>query len=131
MDHWFPIQVKQVDKAGRPDIDSFEAVMMREDRSKGFFVSFDYTIDAERMPSVLPAHGEGDRPRQGEPDPRGEHPDQADVTSLHNQSHDSSLIPAAIAGVISTGWSHRLACRPTVPRSWSAQTPSPTPTRRR
>ena len=34
------------DKAGRPDIDSFEAVMMREDRLKGFFVSFDYTSDA-------------------------------------------------------------------------------------
>jgi DNA modification methylase len=47
MDHWYPIQVKQKDKAGRPDIDSFEAVMMREDRTKGFFVSFDYTADAE------------------------------------------------------------------------------------
>ena len=47
MDHWYPIQVKQKDKAGRPDIDAFEAVMMREDRTKGFFVSFDYTADAE------------------------------------------------------------------------------------
>src|SRR4029450_6350926 len=47
MDHWYPIQVKQKDKAGRPDIDSFEAVMMREDRTKGFFVSFDYTSDAK------------------------------------------------------------------------------------
>ena len=47
MDHWFPIQVKQKDKAGRPDIDAFEAVMMCEDRRKGFFVSFDYTADAE------------------------------------------------------------------------------------
>jgi DNA modification methylase len=47
MDHWYPIQVKQKDKAGRPDIDSFEAVMMREDRIKGFFVSFDYTSDAK------------------------------------------------------------------------------------
>jgi DNA modification methylase len=46
MDHWYPIQVKQKDKAGRPDIDSFEAVMTREDRTKGFFVSFDYTSDA-------------------------------------------------------------------------------------
>ena len=46
MDVWYPIQVKQKDKAGRPDIDSFEAVMMREDRTKGFFVSFDYTGDA-------------------------------------------------------------------------------------
>lgn len=31
---------------GRPDIDSFEAVMMREDRTKGFFVSFDFSSDA-------------------------------------------------------------------------------------
>jgi hypothetical protein len=29
-----------------PDVDSFEAVMTREDRTKGVFVSFDYTIDA-------------------------------------------------------------------------------------
>jgi hypothetical protein len=29
MDHWYPIQVKQKDKVGRPDIDSFEAVMTR------------------------------------------------------------------------------------------------------
>ena len=48
MDDWFPIQVKQKDKAGRPDIDAFEAVMHREDRTLGFFVSFDYTADAER-----------------------------------------------------------------------------------
>jgi hypothetical protein len=47
MNHWYPIQVKQKDKAGRPDIDSFEAVMMREDRLKGFFVSFDFTSDAK------------------------------------------------------------------------------------
>lgn len=31
---------------GRPDIDSFEAVMMREERTKGLFVSFDYSSDA-------------------------------------------------------------------------------------
>ncbi|MGA2092663.1 MAG: DNA methyltransferase [Sedimentisphaerales bacterium] len=46
MDAWYPIQVKQKDKVGRPDIDSFEAVMMREDRTKGFFVSFDFSSDA-------------------------------------------------------------------------------------
>jgi len=46
MDVWYPIQVKQKDKTGRPDIDSFEAVMMREDRTKGFFVSFDFSSDA-------------------------------------------------------------------------------------
>jgi len=33
---------------GRPDIDTFEAVMTREDRTKGFFVAFDYTSDALR-----------------------------------------------------------------------------------
>lgn len=48
MDDWFPIQVKQKEKAGRPDIDSFEAVMTREDRTLGYFVAFDYTSDAER-----------------------------------------------------------------------------------
>jgi hypothetical protein len=46
MDDWFPIQVKQRDKVGRPDIDQFEAAMIRENRTKGFFVGFDYTQDA-------------------------------------------------------------------------------------
>lgn len=46
MDQWYPIQVKQKDKVGRPDIDAFEAMMMREDRVKGYYVSFDYTSDA-------------------------------------------------------------------------------------
>ncbi len=46
MDKWFPIQVKQKDKAGRQDIDLFEAAMMRTDRDKGYFVAFDYSQDA-------------------------------------------------------------------------------------
>jgi hypothetical protein len=46
MDHWYPIQVKQKGKVGRPDIDAFEACMIREERTKGFFVSFDYSSDA-------------------------------------------------------------------------------------
>jgi hypothetical protein len=45
-ERWYPIQVKQKDKAGHPDIDAFEAMMMREDCEKGFFVSFDYLSDA-------------------------------------------------------------------------------------
>jgi DNA modification methylase len=45
-ERWYPIQVKQKDKVGRPDIDSFEAMMMREDCEIGFIVSFDYTSDA-------------------------------------------------------------------------------------
>jgi DNA modification methylase len=50
-DDWFPIQVKQVDKVGRPDIDAFEAVMEREGqggRQRGFFVAFGYSRDAEQ-----------------------------------------------------------------------------------
>jgi DNA modification methylase len=47
MNVWYPVQVKQKDRAGRPDIDAFEAVMVREDRQKGFFVSFGFTSDAE------------------------------------------------------------------------------------
>jgi hypothetical protein len=46
MDVWYPIQVKQKDRVGRPDIDSFEAVLMRENRTKGFFVAFDFSHDA-------------------------------------------------------------------------------------
>ena len=45
---WYPIQVKQKDQAGRPDIDQFEAVMHRENRTRGFFVAFGYTADADR-----------------------------------------------------------------------------------
>jgi len=45
---WFPVQVKQMDKVGRPDIDSFEAAMDREDRQRGFFVAFGFSADAER-----------------------------------------------------------------------------------
>jgi restriction endonuclease Mrr len=43
---WFPIQVKQTERVGRPDIDQFEAVMEREERQRGFFVAFSYSADA-------------------------------------------------------------------------------------
>ena len=39
-------QVKQTAKVGRPDIDAFEAVMMREERMLGYFVGFEFTGDA-------------------------------------------------------------------------------------
>jgi len=48
MDAWYPVQVKQKDKACRPDIDMFEAAMLREKRTKGFFVSFEFSSDALR-----------------------------------------------------------------------------------
>lgn len=46
IDDWFPIQIKQKDKADRPDIDSFETAMKRQKRNKGFFISFGFSKDA-------------------------------------------------------------------------------------
>jgi DNA modification methylase len=46
MDVWYPVQVKQVERAGRPDVDKFEAVLMRENRTRGYFVAFDFSSDA-------------------------------------------------------------------------------------
>jgi hypothetical protein len=46
LDNWLPIKVKQVDKAGRPDIDSFQTAMRRDKRVKGYFVAFDFSRDA-------------------------------------------------------------------------------------
>jgi DNA modification methylase len=45
-DIYYPIQVKQKDKVGRPDIDSFESAIRRDGRRKGYFISFDYSSDA-------------------------------------------------------------------------------------
>ena len=64
----YPIQVKQMDKVGRPDIDNFEASMIRANRKKGFFVGFDYSQDAlSEIDGLLPPpahrHRPPDRPR--------------------------------------------------------------------
>lgn len=48
MDEWFPIQVKQCDRLGRPDVDKFEAVLMRESRTRGYMVAFSFSLDAIR-----------------------------------------------------------------------------------
>ena len=45
---WYPVQVKQRDKAGRPDIDAFETAIPREEKTKGIFVSFDYSSEADK-----------------------------------------------------------------------------------
>ena len=47
-ERFYAMQVKQKDKAGRPDIDAFETAMRRTKCEKGFFVSFDYSSDAMR-----------------------------------------------------------------------------------
>ena len=50
-DDWFPIQVKQTDKVGRPDIDVFRdrhVARGRGGRQRGFFVAFGYSRDAEQ-----------------------------------------------------------------------------------
>jgi len=46
MDDYYPVQVKQKDKVGRPDIDAYEAVMMRIKPTKGFIVGFGFSSDA-------------------------------------------------------------------------------------
>jgi DNA modification methylase len=46
LDKWYPIQVKQVDKAGRPDIDKFQTAMRRDKRLKGYFIAFGFSQDA-------------------------------------------------------------------------------------
>lgn len=43
MDHWYPVQVKQVDQVGRQEIDLFSAAMERAGRTKGYFVSFGFS----------------------------------------------------------------------------------------
>lgn len=45
-DTYYPIQVKQKDKASRPDIDGFETAMRRDKKHKGYFISFDFSEDA-------------------------------------------------------------------------------------
>ena len=47
-ERFYAMQVKQKDKAGRPDIDAFETAMRRAKCEKGFFVSFDFSSDAIR-----------------------------------------------------------------------------------
>ena len=44
----YPIEIKQKEHVGGPDIDAFEAMMIREERAKGFFVAFGYLEDALR-----------------------------------------------------------------------------------
>ncbi len=41
-----PIQVKQRDKVGRPDVDTFKTAVEREDKHKGFLVAFSFTKGA-------------------------------------------------------------------------------------
>lgn len=57
-DIYYPIQVKQKDKAGRPDIDSFETAIRRDGRKKGYFISFDFTADALKEIKRLDKDGE-------------------------------------------------------------------------
>lgn len=57
-DYYFPIQVKQKEKAGRPDIDSFETAIRRDGRKKGYFVAFGFSKDAIEEIKRLDREGE-------------------------------------------------------------------------
>lgn len=58
IDIYYPIQVKQKAKAGRPDIDSFETAIRRDGRTKGYFVAFDFSTDALTEIKRLDKEGE-------------------------------------------------------------------------
>lgn len=58
IDTYYPIQVKQKDKVGRPDIDNFETAMRRDRRHKGYFISFDFSTDAMKEIRRLDKEGE-------------------------------------------------------------------------
>jgi|WetSurMetagenome_2_1015567.scaffolds.fasta_scaffold106541_1 DNA modification methylase len=59
-DKYYPVQVKQMDKVGRPDIDNFYAAIKRDGRTKGYFVSFAFSKDAETEVRRLWKEGEID-----------------------------------------------------------------------
>ncbi|MFA5404744.1 MAG: DNA methyltransferase [Ignavibacteria bacterium] len=59
-DKYYPVQVKQMDKVGRPDIDNFYAAIKRDGRTKGYFVSFAFSKDAETEVKRLWKEGEID-----------------------------------------------------------------------
>ncbi|MFQ5814150.1 MAG: DNA methyltransferase [Anaerolineae bacterium] len=48
VENYYPIQVKQKDRVGRPDIDSFETAMRRDRRVRGYFIGFSFSTDAIR-----------------------------------------------------------------------------------
>jgi len=45
---YLPVQVKNKDKASRPDIDEFAHSLERDERDFGFFIAWDFTRDAEQ-----------------------------------------------------------------------------------
>ena len=59
-DKYYPVQVKQMDKAGRPDIDNFVSAIRRDGRDKGYFVAFGYSKDAVKEVKRLWKVGEVD-----------------------------------------------------------------------
>lgn len=56
LDRWYPIQVKQMDRVGRPDVDKFETAMRRDKRLKGYFVAFGFSSGAIKEMQRANAH---------------------------------------------------------------------------
>lgn len=59
-DKYLPVQVKQMEKVGRPDIDKFVSAIKRDGRIKGYFVAFGFSKDAEKEMKRLWKTGEVD-----------------------------------------------------------------------
>ncbi|MCI0448213.1 MAG: restriction endonuclease [Chlorobi bacterium] len=60
VDRYYPVQVKQMDKVGRPDIDNFYAAMKRDGRDKGYFIAFGFSGEAEKEVKRLYKTGDAD-----------------------------------------------------------------------
>lgn len=58
IDIYYPIQVKQKEKVGRPDIDSFETAIRRDKRNRGYFIGFDFSEDAIKEIKRLDKEGD-------------------------------------------------------------------------
>ena len=48
IDNYIPIQVKRTEQVGSPDIEQFETIMKRDKRTKGIYVGFSFSRDAEK-----------------------------------------------------------------------------------
>ncbi len=58
---YLPIQVKNTDKVGRPEIDYFAHCLGRDQRHAGFFIGWDFTRDAHKEIDRLQKLPEGER----------------------------------------------------------------------
>jgi DNA modification methylase len=52
-----PLQVKQIDRVGREDVDTFETAMRRDGKQKGYIIAFGFTSGAQKEVARAKAEG--------------------------------------------------------------------------